>query len=349
MPVAVTSLLPIPSISSARKKIAPLSGSNGMRTAGRARRRGGSRARRGFCRRRARRRTQRRRRQFARGLQRRRGRARGLALIGPRGARQRGQRERERMKTQSAGHTHGHGGREESDANAKMLHSSLTRFRALPRAPRRRFPVRPMPSVAALPDARLDALTAWAASAIGTPDFTIAPASADASFRRYFRITPAAPWRGHATLIAMDAPPPQEDCRPFVHVAHLLAAAGVHAPAVLARRSRRGFLLLVRSRRSHLSRRARLQRSAPTLYADATEALIRWQRATRDGELPPTTKRCSRASSISFPDWYVAKHLGIELTPAQAATLAQRVPRSSSTTISRNRASSCTAITMRAT
>src|SRR5215471_11161038 len=136
-----------------------------------------------------------------------------------------------------------------------------------------------------MPDARLEMLTAFAASAIGTPTFDVAVASADASFRRYFRITPAAPWRGHPTLIVMDAPPPKEDCRPFVRVAHLLAAAGLHAPAVFAEDLARGFLLL-----SDLGDRTYLAaldaNSAPGLYSDATNALIRWQQATRDGELP---------------------------------------------------------------
>jgi aminoglycoside/choline kinase family phosphotransferase len=177
-----------------------------------------------------------------------------------------------------------------------------------------------MPSVAALPDARLDLLAAWAASAIGTPDFTIAPASVDASFRRYFRITPVSPWRGHATLIAMDAPPPQEDCRSFVRVAHLLHAAGLHAPAVLGSDIPRGFLLL-----SDLGTRTYLDvlaaATAPSLYGDATEALIRWQRATRDGELPAYDETLLARELNLFPDWYVAQHLGVVLTPAQGATL----------------------------
>ena len=170
-------------------------------------------------------------------------------------------------------------------------------------------------------DARLDQLTAWATTAIGTPEFVVAPVAGDASFRRYFRITLAAPWRGHATLIAMDAPPRNENCRPYVHVAHLLAAAGVHAPAVLAQDLARGFLLL-----SDLGDRTYLATldasSARALYADATDALIRWQLATRDGELPPYDEaRLTRELNL-FPDWYVAKHLGRELTSAQSATLA---------------------------
>src|SRR5438128_2305998 len=93
-------------------------------------------------------------------------------------------------------------------------------------------------------DARLATLREWAAAEIGAPDLHIVPASSDASFRRYFRLTPPAPWRGHATVIAMDAPPPMEDCRPFVHVAELMRAARVHAPEVLAQDLARGFLLL---------------------------------------------------------------------------------------------------------
>jgi aminoglycoside/choline kinase family phosphotransferase len=179
-----------------------------------------------------------------------------------------------------------------------------------------------MPSVSASPDARLDALTAWAAAAIGTPDFGIAPASADASFRRYFRIVPAAPWRGHATLIAMDAPPPQEDCRPYVHVAHLLAEAGVHAPAVLAQDLPRGFLLQTDlGDRTYLA--ALDTASAPQLYADATAALVKWQSSTRDGELPPYDEALLTRELNLFPDWYVAKHLGRELSPAQSEVLAR--------------------------
>jgi len=169
-------------------------------------------------------------------------------------------------------------------------------------------------------DPRLELLETWAASALGTREFTLARASADASFRRYFRITPATPWRGHASVIAMDAPPPREDCRPFVHVARLLIAAGVHAPAVLADDLAQGFLLL-----EDLGDRTYLvaldPTSAPALYSDAIDALIRWQRATRDGELPPyDEERLARELDL-FPQWYVARHLGRELTAAQASTL----------------------------
>jgi len=173
---------------------------------------------------------------------------------------------------------------------------------------------------AAVSDDRLAALAAFAASTIGTPAFGLTPASEDASFRRYFRITPGAPWRGHATLIAMDAPPPREDCRPFVHVAQLLATAGVHAPAVLAQDLASGFLLL-----SDLGDRTYLRAldatTASDLYSAATDALIRWQASTRGGELPPYDEALLMRELELFPDWYVKRHLGREITASQATTL----------------------------
>ena len=171
-------------------------------------------------------------------------------------------------------------------------------------------------------DVRLEELSAWTAATLRTAAFTLAPASADASFRRYFRITLEAPWHGHATLIVMDAPPPMEDCRPFVHVASLLAGAGLHPPEVLAGDSARGFLLL-----TDLGTRTYLEGldagSAPALYGDATDALIRWQQATRDDALPSYDEALLARELALFPDWYVGKHLGRTLTPAQQQTLAR--------------------------
>src|SRR5512132_4237537 len=89
-------------------------------------------------------------------------------------------------------------------------------------------------------DARFDALRDWLTGVLPAPMISIEPASFDASFRRYFRVMladrVAVPDRSEraSTLIAMDAPPPQEDCRPYVAAATLLAAAGVHVPAIQA-------------------------------------------------------------------------------------------------------------------
>jgi len=175
-------------------------------------------------------------------------------------------------------------------------------------------------------DGRLDALRVWLAGAIPAPVTAVEPASFDASFRRYFRVTLAAaiavPDRGERarTLIAMDAPPPQEDCRPYVAAAKLLVAAGVHAPEVLAMDFEQGFLLLTDlGTRTYLD--ALDATSAPALYGDASAALVRWQLASRDGVLPRYDEALLRRELDLFPDWYVAKHLGATLTAAQKATL----------------------------
>jgi aminoglycoside/choline kinase family phosphotransferase len=105
-----------------------------------------------------------------------------------------------------------------------------------------------------------------------------------------------------------------------VHVAALLAAAGVHAPAVLASDISRGFLLLSDlGDRTYL--RALDEDTAPALYRDAIDALIRWQTATRDGELPRYDEALLARELELFPDWYVARHLGRTLSSTQEATL----------------------------
>jgi aminoglycoside/choline kinase family phosphotransferase len=165
-------------------------------------------------------------------------------------------------------------------------------------------------------DARVEALSSFAARALSTTAYALAPASADASFRRYFRITPEAPWHGHATLIVMDAPPPMEDCRPFVHVSSLMRSAGLNAPAVLADDLKHGFLLLTDlGTQTYLA--ALDAKSAPALYSDAINALVCWQRASRGGELPPYDEALLARELALFPDWYVAKHLTTSLTASQ--------------------------------
>lgn len=170
-------------------------------------------------------------------------------------------------------------------------------------------------------DVRLGLASDWIATAIGTDGFTVAPASADASFRRYFRVAPRAPWHGYATLIAMDAPPPMENCRSYLHVAQLLARAGLHAPEVLAADLEQGFLLLTDlGAQTYLA--ALDAESAPHLYADATSALIRWQAATREDTLPPYDEALLMRELALFPEWYVGRHLGRTPSPSQQQTLA---------------------------
>ena len=167
-------------------------------------------------------------------------------------------------------------------------------------------------------DFRRDALERWLSTQLGGARFSLTPASEDASFRRYFRTT----LDDGATFVAMDAPPEKEDCRPFVHVAGLLREAGVHAPRVHAEDLAQGFLLL-----TDLGTRTYLQELKPhnatQLFADATDALIRWQLATRADELPPYDEALLRRELQLFPDWYVSRHLGVELTNSQKTVLEQ--------------------------
>jgi aminoglycoside/choline kinase family phosphotransferase len=164
-------------------------------------------------------------------------------------------------------------------------------------------------------DPRLTALADWLRATLGPGAFTLSRASEDASFRRYFRVA-----CGDRTLIAMDAPPPMENCRPFVHVAGLLRDAGVHAPEVHAQDLDRGFLLL--EDLGNATYLARLDAdSAHGLYLDAIDALVRFQRTSREGELPPYDRALLRRELDLFPDWYVARHLGLTLDERQRAML----------------------------
>jgi N-acetylmuramate 1-kinase len=165
-------------------------------------------------------------------------------------------------------------------------------------------------------DARRHAVERWIAAQFPGVHLSLEPASEDASFRRYWR----ARLDDGRTFVAMDAPPDKEDCGPFVHVAALLRAAGVHAPEVFAQDLASGFLLL-----ADLGNTTYLQalnpQNATQLFADATDALIRWQLATRAGELPPYDEALLRREMNLFPEWYVAKHLKKELSGTQKEVL----------------------------
>ena len=150
----------------------------------------------------------------------------------------------------------------------------------------------------------------------GDRDLRIEPASADASFRRYFRIT----LEDGDTRIVMDAPPEFEDCRPFLKVAALFREAGVHVPEVYAQDLEQGFLLL-----SDLGGTTYLDlldaATAPALYRDANAALVDIQRASRPGVLPDYDRALLERELRLFPDWYVTKHLGLTLDSGQTAAL----------------------------
>lgn len=166
------------------------------------------------------------------------------------------------------------------------------------------------------PDARREALAAWAATRLGGGGPALEPVSVDASFRRYFRIRGA-----DGSLIAMDAPPEREDSRTFVRVAGLMREAGLHAPTIFAADLERGFLLLEDlGDRSYLD--ALDADNADDLFADAVSALLDWQAASRPGVLPAYDADLLRRELALFPDWFLARHVGATLSAAERDELA---------------------------
>jgi len=171
-------------------------------------------------------------------------------------------------------------------------------------------------------DDRQQQLNVWLSKALPDTDYNLTTASADASFRRYFRVHLARAHLGHQTLIAMDAPPPQEDCTPFVKIAKQFLEAGLNVPRVLAQDLSNGFLLL-----SDLGNDTYLQHlnneTAQMLYGDATNALIKLQLASKSHDLPFYDEALLTREMQLFPDWYVNKHLGLTLNAEQQAWLQQ--------------------------
>lgn len=147
---------------------------------------------------------------------------------------------------------------------------------------------------------------------------TLAPASADASFRRYFRVT-----LGDGTsYIVMDAPPEQEDCRPWLAVRQLFAAAGAHMPEVFAEDLDRGFLLISDLGETQYSSVLTTE-TASILYGDAMDALIRIQLASSPGILPDYDEAFLRRELELFPEWFVTRHAGATLTDLERTRLAK--------------------------
>jgi N-acetylmuramate 1-kinase len=161
---------------------------------------------------------------------------------------------------------------------------------------------------------RLRLLEDWVKTQFPDKSITLTPASADASFRRYFRIT----FDKKETLIAMDAPPQQEDCTPFLHVDGLFTLAAVHVPKIIAQDTVQGFLLL-----SDLGNTTYLQAlntnpdDADSLYRDAVDALIKIQLSSCPDVLPSYDQALLLDELNLFPDWYIARHLQTELTAGQ--------------------------------
>jgi|SRR5688572_20001898 len=166
-------------------------------------------------------------------------------------------------------------------------------------------------------DDRLSALDAWLREVLRGAAFRLERASTDASFRRYFR----AFLEDGRTFIAMDAPPDREDSSAFVHVAGLFRGAGLNAPEVIQSDLARGYLLLTDLGTTSYLEELQAGRDVDRLFGDATTALVRWQQASRPGELPEYDEALLRRELDLFPEWYVARHLGVRLDDSRRAAL----------------------------
>ncbi|KII31790.1 aminoglycoside phosphotransferase family protein [Pseudomonas fluorescens] len=170
-------------------------------------------------------------------------------------------------------------------------------------------------------DVRLQHLNVWldeqlailfADQGWGTvPPATLTAASSDASFRRYFR------WEGEGrSFVVMDAPPPQENCKPFVDIAFLLAKSGINVPKIYAEDLERGFLLL-----NDLGNKTYLDvidgENADALFNDALQALLAFQQLPMVAPLPSYDVALLRRELELFPEWYVKRELGVEFDSTQ--------------------------------
>jgi aminoglycoside/choline kinase family phosphotransferase len=154
-------------------------------------------------------------------------------------------------------------------------------------------------------------VTDWVASRFPNQSVEITPASADASFRRYFRLT----WPDGGTRILMDAPPEKEDCKPFIHVAGLLARAGLAAPRVLDLDLANGFLLLTDlGRIGYLDALNADLGLADMLMRPVLDVLVKWQLSSSASTLPPCDATLLRRELDLFPEWFVGRHLGYQLS-----------------------------------
>jgi N-acetylmuramate 1-kinase len=163
---------------------------------------------------------------------------------------------------------------------------------------------------------RLNQLQRWLDSLSKDTYTDLRAASADASFRQYFRVSNN---QDGKTYIVMDAPPDKEDCRPFIQVTDLLRSVGVNAPAIIALDMAQGFLLL-----DDLGSKPYLDHlnadTAEKLYIDAIDALIRMQ--TIDAILPAYDAKFLQTEMDLFETWYLNRHLDVQLSETQQAALA---------------------------
>ena len=156
-------------------------------------------------------------------------------------------------------------------------------------------------------DIRLEEINQWVQDDLGINNSTIEPASSDASFRRYFRVS-----SGEGTTIIMDAPPDKENCDPFIDITKRLLESGINSPEIVAYQPEKGFLML-----SDLGNTMYLDKltdgNADLLYHAAIDSLITMQIHTDTTDLPEYNDQLLQQEMELFHNWLVEKHLGLSV------------------------------------
>ena len=161
-------------------------------------------------------------------------------------------------------------------------------------------------------DERLELLKQWIKCDVGLTKFDIAPASSDASFRRYFRVSHAG-----GSHIIMDAPPDKEDCRPYMKVAQAFSSLGLNVPKIFEADLKQGFIMLG-DLGMHSYLEVLNEKNVGQLYGDALNALFVLQnhRDYRSDFFPPYDRSLLMSEMNLFRDWYLGRHLGLTLNAA---------------------------------
>lgn len=162
---------------------------------------------------------------------------------------------------------------------------------------------------------RYESLNLWLREVLGTRGFELKPASEDASFRSYYRL-----FLADKTFIVMDAPPPQEDCEPFVQVTNILMDSNVNVPVIHHMDLKQGFLLLD-DFGNDLYLNQLNSTTVNTFYSDAIISLIRFQKAANVTQLDDYDEALLHREMNLFKEWLLGKHLKIVLNKDQSQSI----------------------------
>ena len=161
----------------------------------------------------------------------------------------------------------------------------------------------------------MDEIAAWL-DAVGWQGTRIEPASVDASFRRYFRLT-----REEKSYILMDASQEKESIGAFLDVTHRLHAKGVRAPEIFEESFEHGFLILEDFGTEHYLDRLDAS-NFERLYAEAMDEIVKMQRADAS-ELPLYDKAFLHKEMDLMAEWFLAGYLGRKPDTVQRTVIAE--------------------------